>query len=77
MRRSEKITWLAVAGFMAFAGCANPSGNGTATTTDPTCATECDSAMDVCSRDCENHVENDLCAQECIDKLQKCKRRCE
>ena len=77
MRRSVEITWLAVAGSLLLASCASPSRNGTETTTDAACVKECDAAMDACSQDCANRVENDLCAEECIDKLQKCKNRCE
>ena len=77
MRKTDMITWLVVAGFLALAACANPSGNGIATTPDPACVTTCDTAMDACSRDCENQVDNQLCAQECIDKLRSCKSRCD
>ena len=76
MCRSVKLSWIAVAGFLALAGCANSSGDGTATVADPACVRKCDAAMDACSLDCENQVDNDLCAQECIDKHEKCKSRC-
>jgi hypothetical protein len=77
MRKTDMITWLAVAGLLVSAACANPSDNGTATMPDAACVTTCDAAMDSCSMDCDNHVDNQLCAQECIDKLQSCKSRCD
>ena len=77
MRTTDRITWLAVAGFLAHAACASPSDTGTATTPDAACMATCDAAMDACSTDCANAVDNQLCAQECIDKLQSCTSRCE
>jgi len=76
MRLTDMISGLAVAGFLALAACANPSDSGTATTQDAACVKTCDGAMDACSIDCENLVDNLLCGQECIDKLQSCKNSC-
>jgi hypothetical protein len=70
------ITLLALAMALPLAGCALGSSDPTPQLEGAPCLKACDAAMDACSRECGNNVDNELCAQECIDRLKKCKERC-
>ena len=67
----------AVVCFLAVGGCTTGSSGESPQATGSACFKACNVEFETCSRECTNHVENDLCSQECLDKLDSCKKKCE
>jgi len=77
MHKWSMITPLAIVCFLLLAGCTTGSGSGKPRIEGAACVKACDAAMDACSSDCDNRVDDNLCSQECLDRLATCTKRCE
>ena len=77
MNTRGMVNLLALACILLLAGCTTGSGNGAPQIEDAACVKACDAAMDKCSIECEDRVDDNLCSQECIDRLDSCKKTCE
>ena len=77
MYRRGKVTLLAVACILALAACTTESPPSTPAQEGSVCLKTCEGALDECSRECRNAVDNSLCSRECLDQLDHCKKRCQ
>ena len=72
-----RIIFLAVACILALAACTTGSRLSAPAEEGSVCVKTCEGALDECSRECRNAVDNTLCSRECLDVLTHCKKRCE
>jgi hypothetical protein len=77
MSRWRSMIPLAIACLLPLAACKTGSGDSAPRAEGPACVKACDEAMDACSVECSNQVDDLLCSKSCLDKLETCKRGCE
>jgi hypothetical protein len=73
MRRSNWIVSLVTACCLALA--ASPAW--AEEEAEDVCRTECDAALDACSEECRDEVDNDMCSEECLAKHESCLEECD
>ncbi len=44
--------------------------------TQGSCVETCDAAMDACTLQCDDHVDNEMCPEECLAKHDHCVKKC-